>query len=74
MELRDGLAKFRVDLRGKEIDLLFERFDKDSSGNMEYREFLDLIGTDLKATNSRAAQVKADTDSIMEMIRRKMDD
>lgn len=73
-ELKRLLSKFRIDLTSGELDGLFERFDGDRSGSFEYMEFLDLIGahpSDARLINSK---LRDDTDSILNTLRRKLED
>ena len=42
-ELGKALEQLRVDVTSREIDLLFDRFDEDNSGELDYKEFLRLL-------------------------------
>eukprot|EP01031_Cornospumella_fuschlensis_P024210 gene24210-29278_t len=60
----------KVDLRSADIDLLFERFDHDRSGDLDYTEFLDLLGLAGDGSAGDNARIippklKEDTDAIV---------
>ena len=87
-EFAQALNILRVDVGRSDIDLLFQRFDKNERG-LDYREFIDLIG--FSGAGSAAAveggrgirdrddrrissRLREDTDTIIKTIKRRLDD
>eukprot|EP01031_Cornospumella_fuschlensis_P027503 gene27503-33217_t len=78
-EFKEALRMLKVDLRSADIDLLFERFDHDRSGDLDYKEFLDLLGLAGNGSADSGARIippklKEDTDAILDRIRRGIED
>ena len=71
-EFQDAMANLRVEVARPDLALLFERFDTDRNG-LDYVEFMDLLGFD-SAASKVSAQLKADTDAIVDRVRRNLED
>lgn len=55
-ELAKALRILRVDATSREVDSIMDRFDVDGKGELDYRDFLKLIG--FQSTTSRATESK----------------
>ncbi|RYY86974.1 EF-hand domain-containing protein, partial [archaeon] len=75
-EFKEALRMLKVDMRTADIDLLFERFDQDRSGELDYKEFLELIGMARRServsapVSSSSSRVRVEVDAILQRIRR----
>jgi Ca2+-binding EF-hand superfamily protein len=80
------MAKLNCKLTRDEADLIFERFDRDNSGKLDYREYLELCGRDksdrdredrdrdYSSGGSRSSRLQAEVDKIVDKIQRNMED
>jgi Ca2+-binding EF-hand superfamily protein len=85
-ELARAMAKLNCKLTRDEADLIFERFDRDNSGKLDYREYLELCGRDksdrdredrdrdYSSGGSRSSRLQAEVDKIVDKIQRNMED
>jgi Ca2+-binding EF-hand superfamily protein len=75
-ELKKAMDILKVDLRPREIDMIFEKFDKDRSGYIDYREFLDLIGSngDREGRSREPERGSTEVDEIIRSIRKRLED
>lgn len=64
------------DLRIREIEYLFDRFDVTASGTIDYKEVLDLMvdGTKLSSPNSEKKKGKGQVNDVIEAIRKALAD
>lgn len=57
-ELAKALRILRVDATSREVDNIFDRFDVDGKGELDYRDFLKVIGFQSTSATPRATESK----------------
>lgn len=65
-EFEKAMKKLNVNVTFREIDLIYQRFDKDKSGFIDYKEFLELMNFQNPHISK---QLKIKTDDLVEKIR-----
>ncbi|RYH12468.1 EF-hand domain-containing protein, partial [archaeon] len=67
-EFTEAMKVLEIKLNEEQLAQLFNRFDRDRSGELDYKEFLDLLGLAPRGSASSARippKLKEDTDAIL---------
>jgi Ca2+-binding EF-hand superfamily protein len=67
-EIGSAMAKLGVKLLPEEINVLFERYDYNNSGQLDYGEFLNLVGFQKDGNVSSQARLDDEVDRLLERI------